>query len=381
MVQPTQAGDPEKFERRAGALQSRLGSAGAGAAVLAPGPSLYYVSGIWEEPMERMFVCVVPSDRDPVIVAPSLYDTQLAETTWIEDVRTYDDAEGPRDRLVAVIDRMNLEGTRVLLDPRMWTAHSHVVRSVLPAVDVGLSDEVIEPLRSVKDEAEIGAIRRASAIADDVVRSLRENPESVLNSTECAVARRIERELLDRGGDSLAFEVVVGSGPNGAKPHHRCGDRSIEPGDPVVLDFGTRVDRYPSDQTRTMVFGGEPPSEFEAVYRAVRDAQEIAVRAVEPGIEAGEIDERARSLLEERGYGDEFVHRTGHGVGIEVHEPPSIAGGNDRPLEPGMVISVEPGAYLPGRFGVRIEDLVLVTETGGERLNESPRDYRVPAEP
>lgn len=371
----------DPFERRTRDLQARLKSAAATAAIVAPSPSLYYLTGIWEEPSERLFVCIVPAEGEPILLAPSLYETQLHETTWIEDIRTYGDEERPQGRLEQIVEALAFGGGTVLLDPRMWTVHSRTVRAVLPDAEIGLLGDVMTSLRIVKDETERAAIRRASEIADAVVRSLRADPASVIGSTECAVARRIERELLDRGGDALAFDIVVGSGPNGAKPHHRCGDRTIRSGDPVVLDFGTRVDRYPSDQTRTIVFGGRAPAGFPEAYRAVRNAQEAAIAAVEPGIVASEVDERARSIIEGRGYGNEFVHRTGHGVGLEIHEPPYIVGDADRTLEPGMVFSVEPGVYLPDRFGVRIEDLLLVTETGVERLNQSPRDYRVPTEP
>jgi Xaa-Pro aminopeptidase len=184
------------------------------------------------------------------------------------------------------------------------------------------------------------------------------------------------------GGDQTAAEPTLlvparlVPGPNGAKPHHGCGDREIRAGEPVVLDFGTRVDGYPSDQTRTLVFDGEPPAEYERVHETVRAAQAAAVEAVEPGVAAEAIDRAARDVIEDAGYGDAFFHRTGHGVGLDVHEEPYIVAGNDRTLEPGMVFSVEPGIYLDGRFGCRIEDLVVVTEDGCERLNDTDRGWR-----
>jgi len=193
---------------------------------------------------------------------------------------------------------------------------------------------------------------------------------------------RTRPHRLDRGPTGRprrrgnSFETIVGSGPNGAKPHHGCGDREIRAGEPVVLDFGTRVDGYPSDQTRTLVFDGEPPAEYERVHETVRAAQAAAVEAVEPGVAAEAIDRAARDVIEDAGYGDAFFHRTGHGVGLDVHEEPYIVAGNDRELEPGMVFSVEPGIYLDGRFGCRIEDLVVVTEDGCERLNDTDRGWR-----
>lgn len=194
--------------------------------------------------------------------------------------------------------------------------------------------------------------------------------------TERDLAREIESRLIAQGGEGISFEVV-GSEPNGAQPHHRHGDRKIARGDPVVLDFGSLVDGYPGDQTRTVVFDGEPPDEFEAVHEIVREAQQAGVEAIEPGVEAQAGDRVAREVIEDAGYGDAFIHRTGHGVGLEVHEPPYIVAGNDRVLEPGMVCSVEPDVYLDGEFGVRIEDLMAVTDEGCEQLNDSPRTWQV----
>jgi Xaa-Pro aminopeptidase len=187
----------------------------------------------------------------------------------------------------------------------------------------------------------------------------------------------VERRLVDAGGEGVSFEPIVAAGPNGAKPHHHHGDRTVERGDPVVLDFGTRVDGYPSDTTRTVVLGGDPPAEFETVHDVVLSAQTAAVEAVAPGVEARTVDRAAREVIGAAGYGDAFVHRTGHGVGLEVHEAPYVSADSTTTLEPGMVFSVEPGVYLEGRFGVRIEDLVVVTDDGCERLNDAPRGWCV----
>jgi Xaa-Pro aminopeptidase len=204
---------------------------------------------------------------------------------------------------------------------------------------------------------------------------IRELGEEVIGMTETELADEIERRLASAGGEEVAFDTIAGSGPNGAKPHHRHEDREIRRGDPLVLDFGAYVDRYPGDQTRTVVLAGDPPEDYEAVHEVVREAQQAAVEAIEPGVPAEAVDRAAREVIEDAGYGEEFVHRTGHGVGLDVHESPYIVAGNETQLEPGMVFSVEPGIYLEGEFGVRIEDLVVVTEDGCERLNDSPRTW------
>jgi Xaa-Pro aminopeptidase len=172
--------------------------------------------------------------------------------------------------------------------------------------------------------------------------------------------------------------TIVGSGPNAASPHHGAGERTIEASDVVVLDFGGKAQGYCSDITRT-VFVGEPDEERRRVYEVVRSAQQAAFEAVRPGVAAQDVDRAARAVIEEAGYGDRFLHRTGHGIGLEVHEPPYLVEGNETPLEVGMTFSDEPGIYVEGRFGVRIEDQVVVTAEGGERLNEATRDLTVVA--
>jgi Xaa-Pro aminopeptidase len=334
-----------------------------------PGPNLQYLTGFCDEPMERHLLLFVPREGEPVFLAPAMYEEQLAET-HVNDMRLWNDGEDPSEHIAAILSAIDPD--RLLVDDRLWARFIQDLRAATDAT-FGLASEVLAELRTTKNEAEIDAIRRASALTDRVGEEIREL--DFAGTTERELAREIDSRLAEAGGESPSFETIVGSGPNGARPHHRHSEREIEAGDPVVLDFGTRLDGYPSDQTRTHVFSGEPPEKFEEVHDVVREAQQAAVEAVEPGIPAEVVDRAAREVIEAAGYGEEFTHRTGHGVGIEVHEPPYIVAGNSRKLKPGMVFSVEPGVYLDGEFGVRIEDLVVVTETGCERLNDSPRGW------
>ena len=370
--------DPTPFERHTRACQSRLAALGADAAVLSPGHNLYYATGYTESPGERHFLCFVPAEGDPTFLVPAMSGEQVREAAWISDVRTWADEADPLAATADVAADLGLDGGRVLLDDTMWARFVLDLQSVLPDATFGLASEAFGPLRARKDDAELDAMRRAADIADAVVEDVRALGDEVVGRTEAELAREIDRRLADRGGEGVAFETIVAAGSNGAKPHHYRSDRRIEAGDPVVLDFGTVVDGYLSDQTRTLVFGDEaPPEEFERVFETVREAQAAGVDAVEPGVTAGAVDRTTRDVVESAGYGDRFVHRTGHGVGLDIHEAPYIVEGNERELQPGMVFSVEPGVYLDGRFGVRIEDLVVVTEEGCERLNRSSREWRV----
>lgn len=362
------------FERRTRAVQERLQETEG--AVFFPSPNLYYLTGFWEEPSERPLFAILGQDGDPHLIVPKLAADQIDRATWIGNIHSYTDTTDPLPLVRRVISELGLLSGTIYLDPTMWARFTQDLRSTLPQVSFLLGGDLMESVRITKDAEELAAMREAASIADRVSSTLREMPDTVVGMTENELAREIETRMADRGGTELAFPVIVGSGPNGAHPHHTHGTREIEAGDPVVLDFGTRVDHYPSDQTRTIVFGGDPPSEFPDVFDAVRTAQDAAVDSIEPGIPAGAVDEAARAVIEGRGYGEEFIHRTGHGVGLSVHEEPYIVADSDRILEPGMVFSVEPGIYLEGEFGVRIEDLVVVREEGAERLNDSPRDWR-----
>jgi Xaa-Pro aminopeptidase len=363
------------FEDRTRRCQERLAEVGADAAVLFPSTNLFYVSGFREEPGERHLLLFVPKEGDPAFVAPQMYDEQIRDASWVEDVRLWADGEDPTELVAELAAELELRGGHLLVDDTMWALFTQDLRETLPDGTFGLASEVFEDLRMRKDETELAALRRAGRVADEVSVEIRELGEEVIGMTETELADEIERRLASAGGEEVAFDTIAGSGPNGAKPHHRHEDREIRRGDPLVLDFGAYVDRYPGDQTRTVVLAGDPPEDYEAVHEVVREAQQAAVEAIEPGVPAEAVDRAAREVIEDAGYGEEFVHRTGHGVGLDVHESPYIVAGNETQLEPGMVFSVEPGIYLEDEFGVRIEDLVVVTEDGCERLNDSPRTW------
>jgi len=228
-------------------------------------------------------------------------------------------------------------------------------------------------LRAIKDADELERLAAAGASVDasfEKIRQLR-----FAGRSENEIAADIAGFLRDNGHSEVEFTGVA-SGPNGGNPHHETGERTIEEGDFVVLDFGGKVDGYSSDITRT-VHVGEPTGDELEVYEIVRRAQQAAFEAVGPGVECQEIDRAARRVIAHAGYGDQFIHRTGHGIGLATHEPPNMVEGETRALRPGMCFSIEPGIYLAGRFGVRVEDIVTVTEDGGRRLNDATRELQL----
>lgn len=260
------------------------------------------------------------------------------------------------------------------VDNHMWAEKVLAFRAALPGAEQSLAGDVLRELRMRKSPAETEALRRAAGAIDRVHRRIGEWLRA--GRTEREVARDVADAVIEAGHTTVDF-VIVASGPNGASPHHEVSDRVIRAGDPVVVDIGgTTQEGYCSDSTRTYAVG-EPPAEFREMYEVLRRAQHAQTEAVRPGITAEELDAIGRDIIAAAGYGEHFIHRTGHGIGLETHEEPYIVAGSSRPLEPGMAFSVEPGIYLPDRFGARIEDIAVCTPEGGERLNQTSRDLVV----
>jgi len=360
------------------------------ALLLTPGADLRYLTGYAAMPLERLTCLVLPAVGDPVLVVP-LLERPAALASPVGDlglpVRAWTETDDP---FALVAGLAGAAGTgaaprRVAVANRMWAEHllrlsarlfgTGLTGTGLPGAALAVAGEVLRDLRIVKDPEEVAGLRRAGAAIDRVHARMGEWLRP--GRTEAEVGRDIAHGITAEGHEVSNF-TIVGSGPNGASPHHHVSDRVIEPGDVVVVDIGGIMpDGYCSDSTRTYVAGGEPPAEVVAYYRVLRQAQEAAVAAVRPGVPAERVDAAARDPIAAAGYGELFVHRTGHGIGLEEHEEPWIVAGNAEPLAAGMAFSVEPGIYLPGRHGARIEDIVVCTEDGVERLNASPRDLVV----
>lgn len=337
-----------------------------------PGPNTKYFAGIYGEPLDRHLLLAVPPAGDPFFVTPEKSMDLIRDESWIEEARVI-----PENDPAAVARRLADEVTTnaLLVDGRAPYSVTRVLDDASGATLVP-ADSFLTELRIRKDETEIAALRRSATVADEVSREIRSMGADVVGMTEAELANEIRGRLHAKGGTRLSFPVVVASGPNAARPYVRNSNRTIDAGEPVIVDFGAFVDGNASDQTRTTVFAGDPPDEFEAAYEAVVAAFEAGVEAVEPGVTAGAIDRTVESVVVDRGFEANLIHGTGHGVGLEAHEAPTIGDGNERELEPGMVFSIEPGVYFEGEFGVRVEDLVVVTETGCERLNDSPKGWR-----
>jgi Xaa-Pro aminopeptidase len=344
---------------------------GLSALLITPSADLVYLTGYDPLPLPRLTCLVLRPGKDPVLVVPSL-ERPLARDAGAERLAEVVDW-GETDDPYAVVARLVGDGTVLGCSDRMWAVHLLRLQEAVGTARFVPASGVLGPMRSVKDDRELGLLRRAARAADETFRRIVHT--RLEGKTEREIADQLGELLVQMGHERMAF-TIVGGGPNAASPHHEPGHRTIQGGDAVVMDFGGRVGGYCSDITRTVVVR-HPPREFDHVYEVVMEAQERAFRAVKPGVPAEEIDRAAREVIEQAGFGDLFVHRTGHGIGLELHEDPYLVARNREPLRPGMCFSIEPGIYLPGRFGVRIEDIVAVTEDGAQRLNHAKRDLQI----
>jgi Xaa-Pro aminopeptidase len=343
--------------------------AGLAGLLVAPGPDMVWLTGYAPTAVtERLTVLVLAAGRDPVLVVPTLEapDAEKASGAPALTLRGWTDGTDPYAVTAALLDA----GGRFGISDNAWAMHLLGLQKILPGTSYAALTDALPMLRAVKDAAELELLAAAGAAADAAFEEIRKVPFA--GRPESDVGHDLA-DLLLRFGHSQVDFTIVGSGPNGANPHHEVGDRVIRPGDMVVLDFGGLKDGYGSDTSRT-VHVGEPTDEERKVHDIVRAAQEAGFRAVRPGVACQEVDRAARAVIAGAGYGEYFIHRTGHGIGVTTHEPPYMIEGEAQPLVPGMCFSVEPGIYLPGRFGVRIEDIVTVTADGGRRLNNTTRD-------
>lgn len=339
------------------------------AVLVGPGADLRWLVGLDPPPLERLTLLVVRADGGHALIVPELERQLAADAGLPDDVALLSHGESD-DPYALVRDALDdVAAGRLAVGDRLWSLFTLRLQAALPDAGWTLASRVLAGLRQIKDDAEIDALRRAGAAIDRVHARL---PQLLAaGRSESDVARDVADAIIAEGHDDVRF-VIVGSGPNGASPHHQHGDRRLAAGDAVVVDIGGSLDGYCSDCTRNYVVG-QPPDGYDDAYAALLEAQRAAVEAVKPGATAGDVDAAARDRLAEAGLAERFIHRTGHGIGLEEHEAPWIMAGSDQRLQPGMAFSVEPGVYLPGRFGARIEDIVVVTDDGCERLNTTDR--------
>jgi D-alanyl-D-alanine dipeptidase len=360
-----------EFDYRARIERARAQLAERGTAHLlaSVGSDLPYLTGYEAMVSERLTMAVIPQEGTPTLVVPELEAPRVDDRNGLFAVRPWSETEDP----VAVVASLCGSPARIAVTDQTWAVFVLELQQSMPGTVFVSARPISRALRLIKSDAEVVQLRAAGAAVDRVVDRLSSMRFS--GRSERDLAGDISTMTREEGSDEATFQIVA-AGPNGASPHHHPGERVISPGDSVVVDFGGKVAGYCSDTTRTFHVG-EPDSEFNEAYEVVRTAQQAGIDAIRPGVAAEDVDAAARRVIADAGFGEFFIHRLGHGIGLDVHEDPYLVEGNGRDLEPGMTFSVEPGVYVPERFGIRIEDIVVCTPHGADRLNRSPREVAV----
>jgi Xaa-Pro aminopeptidase len=363
---------PDRLQRAADATAQ----AGLDGLVIGAGADLRYLTGYHAPPLERLTALVLPARGSAALVVPNLEKARAegspAAKLGIEIVG-WDETDDPFALAASLLTAaVGGQPAAVGVADRMWAVHALALADALPGAKQTAAGVVLRELRMRKTPPEVEALRTAGAAIDRVHERVGEWLRP--GRTEREIGRDIADAIVAEGHVTVNF-VIVGSGPNGASPHHDLSDRVVQRGDAVVVDIGgTTAEGYCSDETRTYVVGA-PPEGFADYYEVLLQGHLAACAAIRPGVTCEQVDAAARDVIAAGGYGEHFIHRTGHGIGLEEHEEPYIVAGNREPLEPGMAFSIEPGIYLPGRHGARIEDIVVCTQEGGERLNLVDRSF------
>jgi Xaa-Pro aminopeptidase len=335
--------------------------------LLSVGADLPYLTGYEAMPLERLTMLVLPKEGDARLVVPRLEAPRVTPQPDLFEIVPWDETDDP----VALVARIAGTPGVAAIGDHTWARFVLDLQLALPSVNFVRASTVLGPIRMVKDDDEVEALAAAAAAVDAIATDLRTS--SFAGRTELDVHRDLVDRMLELGHERSNFAIVA-AGENAASPHHEpSAERQITDGDLVLCDFGGTMRGYCSDITR-MFAVGDQPNEVHETYAVLEQAQEAGVRAATVGTLCGEVDAVARKVIADAGYGEYFVHRVGHGIGQEAHEEPYMVAGNDLPLVAGHAFSVEPGIYLPGRFGMRLEDIVVATEAGPRRLNDAPRD-------
>lgn len=351
------------YKARTKKLVEVLKRKGIEAFILGISVDMYYFTDFYDVQMERFLALLVPSKGDPVFLVPELYYDQICKTTWIENVISWADGEDPIEKMAAIIKEKKISNSKIAVDDTLRSNFLLALQEKLPQVKFISGSKFISSLRRIKSNDEKDLMMYGGSIHDKVFKKAISAIQ--IGVSELEIANLIIDTFKELGAKCSSFLPIVASGPCGAQPHYRATEKIIADGESVVIDCSADWKYYKSDMTRT-VFLGKPSEEYLKIYNIVRKAQEAGVQNVKPGRTCEEVDQIVRKIIEDEGYGKYFIHRTGHGIGLEVHEEPYIVEGNKLVLEPGMAFSIEPGIYLPGKYGVRIEDCVIVTEKGAE---------------
>jgi Xaa-Pro aminopeptidase len=382
-----------RYEERIEKAQALLPQSDASALLIGVGAELQWLTGYAAHALERLTMLVIPLRGRASLIVPRLERAPAEGCTAAQagliDIITWEETEDPFEVVAKLLDERDsrpevqlgaLGGAwgrlgGLLVSDRLWATFLLRLQAQIPDAAFGLASTVLSDLRAIKDADEVELLRKAAHAADRAVGKVASG--RLIGRTEADIAREVREWLLNEGHDEASFWIVA-SGPNSASPHHEPGERVVNAGEPILLDIGGQVEGYCSDITRTFWVTGDkddgPSDEYRNLYDVLQKAQRVSSESAKTGVPAEDVDAAGRRLIADAGFGPNFIHRTGHGIGLEGHEDPYIVSGNSRPLEPGNAFSIEPGIYLDGKYGARIEDIVVATAAGPDSLNVAPRE-------
>jgi Xaa-Pro aminopeptidase len=360
--------DPSVYLDRLARVRSAMAEHDVDTVLLSVGHDLPYLTGYTAMPLERLTMLVVPRDAAATMVIPALEAPRVSELPGVFDLLAWGETEDP----TTIVARLASGSSRIAVGDQMWARFLVELLPQLPGVAYSRAVDVVGSLRMAKDQAEIDALAAAGAAVDRIAGELQRGEIPLVGRTEAEVSAHLGRRIIDEGHDVVNFAIVA-AGENAASPHHHPGSRVIRENEIVLCDFGGTMAGYCSDTTRC-VFTGDVAADVAEAYEVLHEAQRVGVAAGVAGTPCEEVDRATRKVIDDAGYGEYFIHRTGHGIGMEAHEEPYIVEGNTLPLEAGHAYSVEPGIYVPGEWGMRLEDIVVATTDGPRRLNNSDHD-------
>jgi len=350
-------------------LENLMNNEGIASLMLVPGPNLYYATGLQVKGSERLIAAIISVENEPIVICPSFEEERIRQSSTITDIQTWEEDENPFELSGSCFKELEMPSSIVLLDGNMPFNFYFRLQTVMPQFEFVDGSPLMFEARITKSEEEIDLLRRASSFtADGILAGIEEVSPGM---TESEIGRIVNEKMSKRSGEPAS--CLVQSGPNSAIPHGSASDRKIEPNDVLLIDGGTTVAGYKGDITITTVIG-EPSERFKKIYDIVFRANRAAFNKARAGVPCETLDKTARDLITSEGFGEYFTHRLGHGIGLEGHEHPYLVNGNTQKLETGMAFTIEPGVYIHGEFGIRIEDDVAITKDGVERLSTVPRE-------
>ena len=357
--------DTSVYLDRLARVRTAMGEHDVDAVMLSVGHDLPYLTGYTAMPLERLTLLVVPREGDPSLLIPGLEAARVTAQPGVFDLVPWGETDDP----TAIAGALAAGAQRIAVGDQMWARFLVEMLPHLPGAEFTRAVDVVGALRRTKDQAEIDALAAAGAAVDSIAGELQRGEIPLVGRTEAEVSAHLGRRIIEEGHQRVNFAIVA-AGENASSPHHHPGDRVIGEDEIVLCDFGGTMNGYCSDTTRC-VFTGEIAGDVAEAYAVLHEAQAAGVNAATVGTPCEDVDRATRKVIADAGYGEYFIHRTGHGIGLEEHEDPYIVEGNDLPLAAGHAFSIEPGIYVPGKWGMRLEDIAVATDAGPRRLNNS----------